>query len=224
MIRSIFYSILILIILKSISCCGQVVHLSDREIKFEDKFAIVYSIYLRPNGEFMVGFTNKYQNCLFEVIDTNSYFTSPQIIDNNKNGCKVKCDTSGQLEYVYFSDNNKHMFSFRYNLRTNRFFAINFWDCNGLSVPNEQLAEKYFKLGDSDAIASISFNEGCLDGIQYEFHDNGTLALIHWWNQGLKCGIWKYYDYEGLLLKQQKWNNNELEDEEYFNNGVLLWR
>jgi len=56
------------------------------------------------------------------------------------------------------------------------------------------------------------------DGIQLRFYDNGQIYSEKYYSKGKRNGIWKSFNREGILMIEEKWNNDSLINRKYYGN------
>lgn len=144
---------------------------------------------------------------------------SQYYIDNNKNGKGFLYTRKGALSKVYFYDNNRLILS--KELYTNGKRRGQTKKINGVNI--KELKSKYFYGNDSSQIKTDSNNNfnslGNKEGVWYEvvimaFFNIPSFReyyVIGSYNNGLRNGVTKYYNYD----------NRSLQYEATYKNGIL---
>jgi antitoxin component YwqK of YwqJK toxin-antitoxin module len=70
------------------------------------------------------------------------------------------------------------------------------------------LNTKYYPNGNPKA--SIEMDGNVRDGVYVEFYENGTASVKGKYKDGLKHGLWKYYNPDGSFKNKERYVNGEL--------------
>lgn len=64
---------------------------------------------------------------------------------------------------------------------------------------------QYVYNGDGDRVMSVQFVAGKRHGLYIRHHDNGVIACVGTYKEGLPIGLWKFYDHNGEHTSSHKY-------------------
>lgn len=190
---------------------GKEIYYQDDFVSFEHKYYMkVYDYYNQCS----------YKIGLLSLDSINIY---PVIINDKKNGILLEFDNkTGILEFNYFENGIQVNTSFSFDAVNKKILKVNNWK-NCQNIVNNNL-NVYFEVSDGPAWGFIDLGKGCLNGNQiFYFKQNYNVGKIYYYNEGREDGIWRIYDYNNCLIRQQTWMFGKLiNDEKFICNGKTL--